>query len=69
MTDKQNRSIVSKKFKEFVIKPVAESGGYGIVIGKSVSKEVREKTIKQIRKDPRNFYSPTVSSFIYFTNF
>ena len=55
MTNKENQSIVSKKFKEFVIKPVAESGGYGIVIGKSASTEVKEKTIKQIKKDPRNF--------------
>ena len=55
MTDKQNRSIVSNSFKEYVIKPVAESGGYGIVIGKSASKQEREKTIKQIRSDPRNF--------------
>ena len=55
MTNKENQSIVSKKFKEFVIKPVAESGGYGIVIGKSASTEVKEKTIKQIKKDQRNF--------------
>ena len=55
MTDKQNQSIVSNSFKEYVIKPVAESGGYGIVIGKSASKQEREKTIKQIRRDPRNF--------------
>ena len=55
MTKKENRRLVEENFKEFVIKPVAESGGYGIVIGKSASKAEKEKTIKQIKKDPRNF--------------
>ena len=55
MTKKENRRLVEKNFKDFVIKPVAESGGYGIVIGKSASKAEKEKTLKQIKKDPRNF--------------
>tara|TARA_A100001234_G_scaffold190704_1_gene176935 strand:+ start:131 stop:1579 length:1449 start_codon:yes stop_codon:yes gene_type:complete len=55
MIKKENQKLVENSFKEFVIKPVAESGGYGIVIGKSASKAEKEKTLKQIKKDPRNF--------------
>ena len=39
MSDKESFELIKDRFKEFVIKPVAESGGYGIVIGKSASKK------------------------------
>jgi len=55
MTDKESLTLIEKKFREFVIKPVAESGGYGIVIGKSASKREKEDTLKKIKKDPRNY--------------
>ena len=51
MTKKENRRLVEENFKEFVIKPVAESGGYGIVIGR-VHQRLKKKTIKQIKKIP-----------------
>ena len=51
MTKKENRRLVEENFKEFVIKPVAESGGYGIVIGKSASKAEKEN-YKADKKDP-----------------
>ena len=55
MSDKESFELIKDRFKEFVIKPVAESGGYGIVIGKSASKKEKEETLKLIRKDPRNY--------------
>ena len=55
MSDKESFELIKDRFKEFVIKPVAESGGYGIVIGESASKKEKEETLKLIRKDPRNY--------------
>ena len=55
MSDKESFELIKDRFKEFVIKPVAESGGYGIVIGKNASKKEKEETLKLIRKDPRNY--------------
>mgnify|MGYP003317574509 CR=1 FL=1 len=45
-----------KDIKSMVIKPVSESGGYGIVIGKNLknSKDI-EATFRKIRNNPRNY--------------
>ena len=43
MSDKESFELIKDRFKEFVIKPVAESGGYGIVIGKSASKRKKKR--------------------------
>jgi|TARA_B100001093_G_C26836133_1_gene1018419 uncharacterized circularly permuted ATP-grasp superfamily protein len=55
MTDNKSRDLISKQFKDFVIKPVAESGGYGIVIGKNASPKEKKQTLQSIKKDPRNY--------------
>ena len=55
MSDSESFSLIKERFKEFVIKPVAESGGYGIVIGKNASNKEQEDTLKLIKKDPRNY--------------
>ena len=55
MSDSESFSLIKERFKEFVIKPVAESGGYGIVIGKNASNKEQEETLKLIKKDPRNY--------------
>ena len=51
MNDKKSRDKVRKDIKSMVDKPVSESGGYGIVIGKKFknSKDV-EATFRKIRK-------------------
>ena len=38
-----------------VIKPVAESGGYGIVIGKDLKPKEVDPVFRKIRNNPRNF--------------
>ena len=55
MSDSESLSLIQERFKEFVIKPVAESGGYGIVIGKNASNKEKEEALKLIKKDPRNY--------------
>ncbi|MBL6899594.1 MAG: circularly permuted type 2 ATP-grasp protein [SAR86 cluster bacterium] len=55
MTDNKSRDLISKQFKDFVIKPVAESGGYGIVIGKNASPKEKKQTLQSIKNDPRNY--------------
>jgi uncharacterized circularly permuted ATP-grasp superfamily protein len=45
-----------------VIKPVAESGGYGIVIGKNCSRSEKESTIRKIMNNPRNFVAQPLIS-------
>ena len=47
--DKLNKELTN--FKDMVIKPVAESGGYGIVIGKNCSKLEKNSTIRKIRNN------------------
>ncbi len=56
MNDKKSRDKVRKDIKSMVIKPVSESGGYGIVIGKNLknSKDI-EATFRKIRNNPRNY--------------
>ena len=52
MNDKKSRDKVRKDIKSMVIKPVSESGGYGIVIGKNLknSKDI-EATFRKIRNN------------------
>src|SRR5207237_5851902 len=42
---------------ELVVKPVGESGGYGIVIGPKASTAELERCRSQITADPENFIS------------
>ena len=47
---------------KLVVKPVNESGGYGILIGPRASEEEHEKFRKLIKENPRNYVSqPTLS--------
>ncbi|MFL2753923.1 MAG: circularly permuted type 2 ATP-grasp protein [Gammaproteobacteria bacterium] len=62
MKDKKDRDYVEDNFKDMVIKPVAESGGYGIVIGKNCSKLEKNSTIRKIRNNPRNFVAQPLIS-------
>jgi len=46
---------------ELVVKPVAESGGYGLLIGPHASKQQLEDFVKLLKADPANYISqPTL---------
>jgi len=53
--DKTERDYVVANMDKLVVKPANESGGYGMLIGPQASKEEREKFIRLIRRDPRNY--------------
>jgi len=53
--DKQERQYVIDNIDKMVVKPANESGGYGMLIGPQASKEEREKFVRLIRRDPRNY--------------
>ena len=53
--DKQDRQYVVENIAKMVVKPANESGGYGMLIGPQASKEEREKFVRLIRRDPRNY--------------
>ncbi len=52
---KEDRDYVIDNIEKLVVKPVSESGGYGIVIGKNASKSEINKLKNKIFKNPRNF--------------
>jgi uncharacterized circularly permuted ATP-grasp superfamily protein len=53
--NKEERDYVVENIDKLVVKPANESGGYGMLIGPQANKEERQKTINQIRHDPRNY--------------
>lgn len=53
--NKLERQHVIEHIHEMVVKPANESGGYGMLIGPQASKDEREKFIRLIRRDPRNY--------------
>ena len=54
-SNEKDLNFVLENIKNLVIKPVNESGGYGIVIGRNASKNLIKKTIQKIKENPRNF--------------
>ena len=55
MNNKEHREFVEKNIHNMVIKPVAESGGYGIVIGKDLKFNEVAPIFRKIKNNPRNF--------------
>ena len=53
--NKDERDYVIQNIDKLVVKPANESGGYGMLIGPQASREEREKFVKQIKRDPRNY--------------
>jgi len=53
--NKVERQHVIEHIHEMVVKPANESGGYGMLIGPHASQEERDKFIRLIRRDPRNY--------------
>jgi uncharacterized circularly permuted ATP-grasp superfamily protein len=53
--NKEERQYVIDNIDKMVVKPANESGGYGMLIGPHSTKEEREKFVRLIRRDPRNY--------------
>ena len=47
MSNKKDRDYVFENIRKMVIKPVAEAGGYGIVIGKTLNNKTKKKLSKR----------------------
>jgi uncharacterized circularly permuted ATP-grasp superfamily protein len=58
--DKEQRDHVLDRLDELVVKPVAESGGYGMLIGPSASDAEIEAMRKRVEADPRNYIAQEV---------
>ncbi|WP_419944538.1 circularly permuted type 2 ATP-grasp protein [Candidatus Poriferisodalis sp.] len=55
MWESDQRAAAFERLDELVIKPVGESGGYGIVIGRDASDEQLADARAEIERDPRNW--------------
>lgn len=60
--DPDQRKAVLDRLDELVLKPVAESGGYGIVIGPKATDEELDEVRRNIEADPRNYIAQEVVS-------
>jgi uncharacterized circularly permuted ATP-grasp superfamily protein len=58
--DPEQRAMVLDRLGELVVKPVAASGGYGMLIGPAASDEDIEDFRRQITEDPRGFIAQEV---------
>ena len=58
--DPDQRAHVLERLDELVVKPVAEAGGYGIVIGRSATDEELAAVRKQIEANPRGYIAQEV---------
>ena len=55
LANKNERDYVFENIKKMVTKPVAESGGYGISIGKNLNEKEIIKLKRLVMKDPKNY--------------
>jgi uncharacterized circularly permuted ATP-grasp superfamily protein len=53
--DKSQRDLVLDQIDRMVVKPANESGGYGMLIGPKASRAERDKFVRQILANPRNY--------------
>ena len=53
--NKDERDYVIEHIAELVVKPANESGGYGMLVGPQAKVKERQKFIRLIKKDPRNY--------------
>jgi uncharacterized circularly permuted ATP-grasp superfamily protein len=58
--DDEERHYVLDKLAELVVKPVNESGGYGMLIGPAASAEEIEKFRRLVKRQPRNYVAQPV---------
>jgi uncharacterized circularly permuted ATP-grasp superfamily protein len=55
MSKKKHRNYVFQNIRKMVIKPVAEAGGYGIVIGKTLNNETEKEIKKKVLGNTKNY--------------
>jgi uncharacterized circularly permuted ATP-grasp superfamily protein len=60
MTDHQDRAYVLENMQRMVIKAVAESGGYGMLMGPASTVSQREEFRRRIAENPRNYIAQPV---------
>ena len=60
MTDASPRGHVTDNLRDFVVKAVGESGGYGMLIGPHSTEEQRLEMRTRILADPRNYIAQPV---------
>jgi len=60
MTDHQDRAYVLDNMERMVIKAVAESGGYGMLMGPASTASQRTEFAKKIADNPRNYIAQPV---------
>jgi uncharacterized circularly permuted ATP-grasp superfamily protein len=62
LQDPKQRDHVLDDLARFVVKPVNESGGYGVVVGRTAPADQLARCREAILRDPRNFVAqPTIS--------
>jgi uncharacterized circularly permuted ATP-grasp superfamily protein len=60
MTDHQDRMYVLDNMEKMVVKAVAESGGYGMLMGPSSTAAQRSEFARKIEENPRNYIAQPV---------
>lgn len=66
---KEDREFVLNNISSLVIKPVDESGGYGIKIGNKLTQEEIDETIKEIENEPRKYVAQPILSLSMHSTF
>jgi uncharacterized circularly permuted ATP-grasp superfamily protein len=62
MREPEQREMVLRNIEKYVVKPVGESGGYGVVIGPHASEKLLEETRANVLARPDNFIAQPVIS-------
>ena len=60
MTDPQDRAYVLDNMEKMVVKAVAESGGYGMLMGPSSTTAQRAEFARKVEDNPRNYIAQPV---------
>ncbi|HEY5374121.1 MAG TPA: circularly permuted type 2 ATP-grasp protein, partial [Polyangiaceae bacterium] len=62
LVDEQQRQHVLGALDKFVVKPVNESGGYGVIVGSAASPVELEQCRQAVLSNPRNFVAQPIVS-------
>jgi uncharacterized circularly permuted ATP-grasp superfamily protein len=62
MRETEQREMVLRNIEKYVVKPVGESGGYGVVIGPHASEKTLEATRERVLANPGNYIAQPVIS-------
>jgi uncharacterized circularly permuted ATP-grasp superfamily protein len=60
LVNESERRHVLARLRDFVVKPVNESGGHGVVVGNAVSEAELENCRESVLRDPRNFVAQPI---------